>query len=144
MAILGDYHTHTKYSRHNHGKSSIEDNVRVAYEKGLRQVGISDHGFNQKLYGVRRKDIEKVKLEIEDAKERYPIEVLLGIEANLISSNGDIDIVEQDYSVTPLNNLYHQCENDVDGLEYTFTETHKANRYFYLSSGSWRKGCCFY
>lgn len=51
------------------------------------------------------------------------------------------DIVEQDYSVTPLNNLYHQCENNVDGLEYTFTETHKANRYFYLNNRSHRGTC---
>lgn len=97
MALLADYHTHTKYSRHNHGKSSIEQNVRVAYEKGLRQIAITDHGFNQKLYGVRRKDIPQVKAEIEEAKELYPIDVLLGVEANLISSNGDIDIIPEDY-----------------------------------------------
>lgn len=97
MALVADYHTHTKFSRHNHGKGSIEENVRVAFEKGLRQIGISDHGFNQKLYGVRRKDIAKVKQEIEDAQERYPIEVLLGIEANIISSRGDLDIKKEDY-----------------------------------------------
>ena len=97
MALLADYHTHTKYSRHNHGKGSIEENVRVAFEKGLRQIGITDHGFNQKLYGVRRKDIDKVKQEIEEAKECYPIDVLLGVEANLISSQGDIDIIPEDY-----------------------------------------------
>ena len=96
MALLADYHTHTKYSRNHHGKGTIEENVRVAYEKGLRQIAITDHGFNQKLYGVRRKDIPKVRAEIEDAKERYPIDVLLGVEANLISSKGDIDIVPED------------------------------------------------
>ncbi|MBE5741571.1 MAG: PHP domain-containing protein [Clostridiales bacterium] len=97
MALLGDYHTHTKYSRGNHAKGTIEDNVRAAYDKGLRQIAISDHGFNQKLYGVRRNDIPKVKEEINDAMERYPIEVLLGVEANLISSQGDIDIIPEDY-----------------------------------------------
>jgi len=97
MALLADYHTHTKYSRHNHGKSSVEENVRVAYERGLNQIAITDHGFNQKTFGVRRKDIPQVKKDIEDAKEMYPIDVLLGVEANLISSNGDIDIVEEDY-----------------------------------------------
>ena len=96
MALLADYHTHTKYSHKNHGKGSIEENVRVAYEKGLAQVAITDHGFNQKMYGVRRKDITQVKAEIEDAKEMYPIDILLGVEANLISSNGDIDIVPED------------------------------------------------
>ncbi|MFQ6752382.1 MAG: PHP domain-containing protein [Clostridia bacterium] len=97
MAILADYHTHSKYSRNNHGKSTIEDNVRVAYEKGLRQIAITDHGFNQKRFGIRRKDIPQVKQDIEDAKERYPIDVLLGVEANLISSKGDIDILPEDY-----------------------------------------------
>lgn len=97
MALIADYHVHSKYSRHNHGKSSIEDNVRVAYEKGLRQIAITDHGFNQILYGVRRKDIPNVKKEIQDATERYPIDVLLGVEANIISSHGDVDIVEDDY-----------------------------------------------
>ena len=98
MALLADYHTHTKFSRHGHGKGTIEDNVRVAYEKGLSQIAITDHGFNQKLYGVRRKDIPLVKEKIEDAKEMYPIDVLLGVEANIISSNGDIDIIEEDYN----------------------------------------------
>lgn len=96
MALLADYHTHTKFSRHGHGKGTIEDNVRSAYEKGLSQVAITDHGFNQKLYGIRRKDIPTVKEDIENAKEMYPIDVLLGVEANIISSNGDIDIVPED------------------------------------------------
>ena len=96
MALLADYHTHTKFSRNNHGKGTIEDNVRAAYEKGLSQIAITDHGFNQKSFGVRRKDIPLVKEKIEDAKEMYPIDVLLGVEANLISSNGDIDIIDED------------------------------------------------
>lgn len=97
MALSGDYHTHTKYSRHNHGKGTIEENVQSAVEKGLMQIAITDHGFNQKTFGVRREDIPKVRAEIEAVKERYPIEVLLGVEANLISADGDIDIVESDY-----------------------------------------------
>ena len=97
MAIIADYHTHTRYSRNRHGKGTIEENVRAAYTKGLRQVAITDHGFNQKMYGIRRKDIAAARLEVEDAKERYPIDVLLGVEANLISSKGDIDILPSDY-----------------------------------------------
>ena len=97
MALLADYHIHSKHSRHNHGKSAIEDLVRVAYEKNLRQIAITDHGFNQKYYGVRRQDIPQVKQEIADAQERYPVDVLLGVEANIVSSQGDIDIVPEDY-----------------------------------------------
>lgn len=96
MAILADYHIHSKYSRNNHGKGTVEDIVRAAYEKGLRQVAITDHGFNQTLYGIRRKDIPQIKKEIEAAKEQFTVDVLLGVEANLISSHGDLDVNEQD------------------------------------------------
>ena len=67
MALLADYHIHSNYSRHNHGKSSIEDIVRAAYEKGLAQIAITDHGFNQKMFGVQRKFIPQMKKEIEEA-----------------------------------------------------------------------------
>ena len=97
MALLADYHTHTKYSRNGHGKSTVEENVRVAYEKGLRQIAITDHGFNQKTFGIRRKDMPQLKADVEDAKERYPIDVLIGVEANLLDSQGNIDIVDSDY-----------------------------------------------
>ena len=39
--LLYDLHTHTTYS---HGKGSIEDNVREAFNQGLEFVAISDHG----------------------------------------------------------------------------------------------------
>jgi len=51
------------------------------------------------------------------------------------------DRVAQDYSATLIDNAYHQCENNVSGLEYTFTEQHKANRYFYLNNSS-HSGTC--
>ncbi len=96
MGIIADYHTHTKFSRHRHGKGSIEDNVRAACSKGLRQIAITDHGFNQPLYGVRRKDFPKILDEVADVRERYPIDVLVGVEANLISSKGDLDVNNDD------------------------------------------------
>ena len=97
MALVSDYHTHTKYSRNNHGKGTVEENVRVAYEKGLRQIAITEHGFNQKMFGIRRSDLPQLKKDIEDATECYPIEVLLGVEANIISSQGDLDVSNEDY-----------------------------------------------
>ena len=49
MLLYGDYHTHTIYS---HGKGDIIDNARVASKKGLKQLAITDHGFDNKLYNV--------------------------------------------------------------------------------------------
>lgn len=97
MILFGDYHTHTNYSRNNHGKGTILENASVASNKGLKQIAISDHGFNHKFYGVRRKDIPEVKEEIVNAKEVTGVDILLGVEANLISQYGDIDIIESDF-----------------------------------------------
>lgn len=97
MVLFGDYHTHTKYSRHNHGKGTVLENASVALNKGLKQIAITDHGFNHMFYGVRRKDIPSVKEDILNAREVTGVDILLGVEANLISNDGQIDIVEEDF-----------------------------------------------
>lgn len=97
MILFGDYHTHTSYSRHGHGKGSVLANAGVAADKGLKQIAISDHGFNHLTYGVRRKDIPAVKEDILNAKEVTGVDILLGVEANLISRDGDVDVREEDY-----------------------------------------------
>ena len=97
MILYGDYHTHTKYSRHNHGKGTVLENASVAADKGLKQIAISDHGFNHYVFGVRRKDIPDVKEDILNAKEVTGVDILLGVEANIISRDGKIDMVEQDF-----------------------------------------------
>ena len=98
MLLLGDYHTHTIFSRHHHGKSTIEQNVQVAVQKGLKEIGITEHGFAHIFYGVRRKNIKKMRAEIDRLQKIYPIKIYLGIEANLISSEGDIDLTEEEQS----------------------------------------------
>ncbi len=97
MILFGDYHTHTKYSGYGHGKGTILENASVAADKGLKQIAITDHGFNHKLYGVKRGDIAQVKEDILNAKEVTGVDILLGVEANLTSLDGDIDIRDEDY-----------------------------------------------
>lgn len=97
MILFGDYHTHTKYSRHGHGKGTILENASVAMNKGLKQIAISDHGFNHMFYGVKRKDLPSVKEDILNAKEVTGVDILFGVEANLISQTGNIDIQESDF-----------------------------------------------
>ncbi len=97
MILFGDYHTHTKYSRRNHGKGTVLENASVAQDKGLKQIAITDHGFNHFAYGVRRRDIPAVKEDILNAREVTGVDILLGVEANLISDAGDVDVEEQDF-----------------------------------------------
>ena len=78
MILTGDYHTHTPYS---HGKNTVEENVARAKELGLKQIGISDHGFSHVAFGVRRRQIEAYKADCKAATEKYGVEVLVGIEA---------------------------------------------------------------
>lgn len=88
--ITADYHTHTRYSD---GKGSIEDNVLAAISKGLKKIAISDHGFNHIGIGMKMKDIDKIRSEIDRLNKHYSsIEILLGVEANPIGLNGEIDV----------------------------------------------------
>jgi putative hydrolase len=90
--IIADYHTHTRYS---HGRGTIEDNVRVAQDLGLKSIAITDHGFGHIGFGLKYRDIEKMRKEIESLNQRYPnIDILLGIESNLVGLDGTIDIPE--------------------------------------------------
>ncbi len=89
---LGDYHTHTVYS---HGKGTIEENVLQAHKKGLKQIAVTDHGFGHIAYGVKRGKFAEMRKETDRLNAQYPdIKVLLGLECNLISSDGDIDLRE--------------------------------------------------
>lgn len=94
MKIFADYHTHTIYS---HGKGTIRQNVEEAVRKGLREVVITDHGPGHFTYGVKRKNFKKMREEIDKLSKEYNnIKIMLGVEANLISCDGDIDVNEED------------------------------------------------
>lgn len=93
MDILADYHTHTVYS---HGKGTIEDNVREAISKGIKTIGISDHGYKHISYGVKRKNIFLMREEIDRLKDKYKdTNILLGIECNILDNSGNIDIDDE-------------------------------------------------
>ena len=68
MEIIADYHTHTVYS---HGKGTIEDNVKVAIQKNIKKIGISDHGYKHIAYGVKYDSIAKMREEIDILNEKY-------------------------------------------------------------------------
>lgn len=92
--ILGDYHTHTKFS---HGKGTIEENVKRAEEIGLKEIAITDHGLNHIVFGLRKWKIRKMREIIDQLQKSTKVKILLGVEANLLSLNGKIDVEPKEW-----------------------------------------------
>lgn len=93
MELTADYHTHTPYS---HGKNTVLENATAAKKLGLKEIGITDHGFNHLLFGLKRKNLADLRKEIEEAKKLTGVNVLMGMESNLISVDGDTDTRQND------------------------------------------------
>lgn len=89
-----DYHTHTTFS---HGKGSIEDNVKVAIERGLIGIAISDHGPGHLIFGVKEKELLEMRKEIDRLKIKYPhIDIFLSVEANITYKGSGLDLNENE------------------------------------------------
>ncbi len=88
--MVYDHHTHTTYS---HGTGSILDNARIAHEKGLKSIAITDHGPGNFFYGMKMDLIPKMREDIRAAKEIYPdVKVFLGVEANTVLKVPYLDV----------------------------------------------------
>ncbi len=94
MILTADYHTHTPYS---HGKNTVDENTAAAKEKGLIQLGISDHGFSHVAFGLRRRQMKNYIADCRAATKKYGVEVLVGIEANILGESGKADLTEKDF-----------------------------------------------
>ncbi len=91
MHIFADFHTHTLYS---HGKGTVEENLLAAKARGLELVGITDHGPGSTPW-VRATTprIHKLIDEVRFYNQRQSgIHALAGVEANVISLRGKIDV----------------------------------------------------
>ena len=93
MLLTADYHTHTPYS---HGKNTVLENATAAKAKELKEIGITDHGFNHLLFGLKRKKLEDLRTEINEAEKLTGVKVLMGMESNIISSDGATDMKKDD------------------------------------------------
>jgi len=93
MRILSDYHTHTIYS---HGKGTIEENVVSAREKGIKILAISDHGPGHMGFGIKRRKYKEMRRIIDELNKKYDdIEILLGLEANVLDIDGHLDVDDE-------------------------------------------------
>lgn len=90
MKPLADLHTHTRYSD---GRGTVTDNVRAAALAGLPAVAITDHGPGGIRIGVDGPDTYlTIQEEAREAGRRYPVQVLVGAEANVTGRDGSIDL----------------------------------------------------
>ena len=95
--LESDLHTHTIYS---HGKGTIEDNVLAAREKGITKLGITDHGPAHVTYGLDRNKYAEIREEINMFNNLFPeMEILFGIEANILGAEGRIDVKSKELSL---------------------------------------------
>lgn len=94
--VVADYHTHTRFS---HGRGTVLENVAAARARGLEAVAISDHG-PANLFGVGVPSLstfDAIRKEVNAARAKYPdMEVLLGVEANVIDVDGTLDVPESE------------------------------------------------
>ena len=93
MKLTGDFHTHTVFS---HGKGTILQNAQVAKERGLIKLAITDHGHGHTVYGIKSKKVPFMKELCEKASKETGVEVLLGVEANILGVSGKTDMKDKD------------------------------------------------
>lgn len=89
-----EIHCHTNYS---HGKNTIEECVKKAISLNMNKIIISEHG-NRHFYArkLKLKDYREMKEEILRLRKKYPnIEILMGLESNILNFKGDIDVNEE-------------------------------------------------
>lgn len=91
MEFYGDYHLHSSYSD---GRCSVEEMVMAASLAGLEEMGLADHGPRHIFTGLKaERTLLEIKKEIEQLRPQYPdLQINLGVEANLISLDGQLDV----------------------------------------------------
>ncbi len=110
MVLFGDYHTHTVYT---HGHGTVEDNVKSAIKRGLKQIAIAEHSFSQSFYGISKKEYNEMRVEIESLRRKYKgqIDILCGLESNLLDLDGNIDLPPENRKMVDILVVgFHQME----------------------------------
>lgn len=95
MKVLADYHTHSVYSKFYHARHTIDQMAKRAKELDLSELAITDHGPKHLFFGISPTKLKKAKKQTIDASKKYGIKVYAGVEANLIGSDGQIDLTDE-------------------------------------------------
>jgi putative hydrolase len=88
MKMEADLHIHTTAS--GHGYSTIKEIVEAASEKGLKTIAITDHGLNMPgaPHWYHFTNLISLPRVMQD------VEVLRGVEANILDLQGNVDMPE--------------------------------------------------
>ncbi len=89
MNIEADLHTHTVAS--GHAFSTVAENIQGALEKGLKLIGITDHGpgLPGGAHAFHFWNLRILPREVQGIK------ILRGIEANITDAEGNVDLAEE-------------------------------------------------
>ena len=95
MELTKDIHTHTCYS---HGTATVEDMVIAAINQGLPEIHITEHGYaHYYARKINRKTYIEMRSQIEEFRIKYPqLKIVFGVEANIVTADGELDITKQD------------------------------------------------
>ncbi len=104
LKLLYDPHTHTDYS---HGVNTIEEMVISAIDAGMKEIHITEHGnFHFYARKITKQRYLQMKETIEALREKYPqIKIIFGIEANIVSLDGDLDFSPEEMKMFDVVNM---------------------------------------
>ena len=125
-----DLHTHTVSSGHG-SHDTVTDLVREAKKRGLKVIGISDHGPATPGSAVCSyfRNISLAQ------RRRFDIEVLYGVELNILDKKGHVDLEEDileglDYAFISMHNQTYRAGSPEDNTEaYISAMNHKKVRF---------------
>lgn len=107
MRLTGDYHMHSHYS--GDCKMALEDIVKKAISMELKEIAITDHGPGHSGYGIDPLKYPLLRHQINELNAKYSeINILLGLEANILDEEGTLDVDEELFKhMDWLNAGYH-------------------------------------
>jgi len=87
--VRGDLHVHSTWS--GDGRSSLDDMVATAAERGLEYIAMTEHAEGLAINGLSRDEVRREGIELERLREEYPhLTILQGSELN-IGADGGLD-----------------------------------------------------
>lgn len=116
MELLVDTHTHTVLS--GHAYSTLVENAREAFMRGLQAIVCTDHG------PAIKGGAEEYSIGILKGSQEFMegVQVFTGTEANIINHDGEIDISEEalkktDFAVASLHEIVIEPKDRITNTE---------------------------